>query len=177
MDQSYLRNFARRCRDLMRRAHSEAARDQLSLWAEEFDAPKSIDEANARLAATTSFWRAWVARARVPDHRWRPQLQRSALAIKGLTYMPTGATVAALTTSLPETPATCNPSTECVAQEYQAPGPHEVVWYGTSLSGADISQAPRLVTFRRGDIWPKNVVFANKQAFDALHGQRRNHPQ
>src|SRR5437763_1193463 len=56
------------------------------------------------LGATTRFWRDWLSRARIPDHRWRAPLQRSALAIKGLTYMPTGATVAALTTSLPETP-------------------------------------------------------------------------
>jgi len=63
-------------------------------------------------------------------------------------------------TSVAETPLTCAPATECVWQEYQAPGPHEVVWYGTSLTGADISHAPRLITFRRGDIWPKNVVFA-----------------
>jgi alpha,alpha-trehalase len=73
-------------------------------WAEELAAPQNVDEANARLAATTRFWRRWLGGARIPDHRWRDPIQRSALAIKGLTYMPTGATVAALTTSLPETP-------------------------------------------------------------------------
>ena len=50
----------------------------------------------ARLDATTRFWRGWLSRARPIDHRWRQPIQRSALAIKGLTYMPTGATVAAL---------------------------------------------------------------------------------
>jgi GH15 family glucan-1,4-alpha-glucosidase len=73
-------------------------------WAEELAGPANVDEADARIAATTRYWRAWLGRARVPDHRFRDPIQRSALAIKGLTYMPTGATVAALTTSLPETP-------------------------------------------------------------------------
>jgi len=73
-------------------------------WAEELAGPRTTDEAVARIAATTHFWRSWLGRARIPDHRFRDPIQRSALAIKGLTYMPTGATVAALTTSLPETP-------------------------------------------------------------------------
>src|SRR4029077_14720919 len=73
-------------------------------WAGELEAPTDIDDANARLATTARYWRSWLGRARLPDHRWREAIQRSALTIKGLTYMPTGATVAALTTSLPETP-------------------------------------------------------------------------
>ena len=73
-------------------------------WAEGLAAPQSTDEAEARIAATIRYWRAWLNRARIPDHRYRDQIQRSALAIKGLTYMPTGAAVAALSTSLPETP-------------------------------------------------------------------------
>jgi alpha,alpha-trehalase len=73
-------------------------------WAAGLAAPSDLEEADARLAATTRFWRAWLARARIPDHPYRQALERSALAIKGMTYMPTGATVAALTTSLPETP-------------------------------------------------------------------------
>jgi len=73
-------------------------------WAGDLAGPTDVDDAFARLAATRHFWRNWLGRARLPDHRWRDPIQRSALAIKGLTYMPTGATVAALTTSLPETP-------------------------------------------------------------------------
>ncbi len=83
--------------------HGEQLYCSLS-WEEGLDSPADVDEANARLGATTRFWRNWIARARIPDHRWREPIQRSALAIKGLTYMPTGATVAAATTSLPETP-------------------------------------------------------------------------
>ncbi len=73
-------------------------------WADGLAGPAGLEEANQRLEDTTRFWRGWLGRARIPDHRWREPIQRSALAIKGLTYMPTGATVAALTTSLPETP-------------------------------------------------------------------------
>lgn len=73
-------------------------------WAEGLAAPTEIADAHGRVDATIAFWRAWLGRARMPDHRWRDPIQRSALTIKGLTYMPTGATVAALTTSLPETP-------------------------------------------------------------------------
>ena len=73
-------------------------------WDSDLAAPETADEAFERIDATTRFWRAWLGRARIPDHRFRDPIQRSALAIKGLTYMPTGATVAALTTSLPETP-------------------------------------------------------------------------
>jgi alpha,alpha-trehalase len=93
--------------DWVRARHDLAEGEQVycSLsWAEELRSPEDMDEANGRLAATTRFWRAWMGRARIPDHRYRQPMQRSALAIKGLTYMPSGATVAALTTSLPETP-------------------------------------------------------------------------
>jgi hypothetical protein len=38
MDREYFRRFARRCRELMRRTANERAREQLCLWAAEFDA-------------------------------------------------------------------------------------------------------------------------------------------
>ncbi|HEX5249100.1 MAG TPA: glycoside hydrolase family 15 protein [Gaiellales bacterium] len=73
-------------------------------WAEGLAAPEDVDDATNRLDVTARYWRGWLGRARIPDHRFSELVQRAALAIKGLTYMPTGATVAALTTSLPETP-------------------------------------------------------------------------
>ncbi|MEU8005561.1 glycoside hydrolase family 15 protein [Catellatospora sp. NPDC049111] len=73
-------------------------------WADGLLTPADPDQARAAIEQTCEFWRLWLAQARIPDHRWRDPLQRSALAIKGLTYVPTGATVAAATTSLPETP-------------------------------------------------------------------------
>ena len=73
-------------------------------WAEGLASPADADEATAHVDTSVRFWRDWLARARIPDHALRPAIERSALTIKGLTYMPTGATVAALTTSLPETP-------------------------------------------------------------------------
>lgn len=73
-------------------------------WTSGLVAPHDVAGADAQIEATIRFWRTWLDRARIPDHRFRDPIQRSALAIKGMTYMPTGATVAALTTSLPETP-------------------------------------------------------------------------
>ncbi len=72
-------------------------------WSDGLEGPRDVHDAEARIHATAHFWRDWLAGGRFPDHRWRTQLQRSALTLKGLTYAPTGATVAAATTSLPET--------------------------------------------------------------------------
>jgi GH15 family glucan-1,4-alpha-glucosidase len=66
--------------------------------------PQSFDEAYERQVWTAHHWQHWVDRGTFPDHPWRAHLQRSALTLKGLTYAPTGALIAASTTSLPESP-------------------------------------------------------------------------
>jgi alpha,alpha-trehalase len=73
-------------------------------WTEELAGPRTAEQAAEYLERTSHFWRTWLAEGSYPDHPWRFHLQRSALALKGLTFMPTGALVAAPTTSLPETP-------------------------------------------------------------------------
>ncbi len=73
-------------------------------WTEGLGGPRTVEQAEAHLKRTSHFWRTWLAEGTYPDHPWRVHLERSALVLKGLTFMPTGALVAAPTTSLPETP-------------------------------------------------------------------------
>jgi GH15 family glucan-1,4-alpha-glucosidase len=72
-------------------------------WSEH-EPPGDYAEAYRRLVWTAHHWQHWLARGRIPDHPWRTPLERSALTLKALTFAPTGAIVAAATTSLPETP-------------------------------------------------------------------------
>ena len=58
-------------------------------------------EAEALFESTVEFWRRWLS-ACTYTGRWREMVHRSALALKLLTYEPTGAMVAAVTCSLPE---------------------------------------------------------------------------
>jgi GH15 family glucan-1,4-alpha-glucosidase len=73
-------------------------------WGHDLAGPGSYEEADECIKATERFWRTWLGEGTYPDHPLRTQLHRSALVLKGLTFMPTGALVAAPTTSLPETP-------------------------------------------------------------------------
>lgn len=74
-------------------------------WGEGIDShPRSAPESAERIDTTQEYWREWLVQGSFPDHPWRVYLQRSALVLKGLIYEPTGAMLAAATTSLPETP-------------------------------------------------------------------------
>ena len=91
-----------RCYGRTTMAAGESAFVALS-WGEN-TLPATQEEAFSALNQTIHFWRAWLSTAKVPDHPWRIYLDRSALTLKGLSYSPTGAIMAAATTSLPETP-------------------------------------------------------------------------
>ncbi|WP_329469681.1 glycoside hydrolase family 15 protein [Streptomyces sp. NBC_01723] len=61
----------------------------------------AVAEAEELFQATVRYWRGWLSTSRYRG-RWREMVHRSALTLKLLTYVPTGAMVAAPTTSLPE---------------------------------------------------------------------------
>jgi GH15 family glucan-1,4-alpha-glucosidase len=88
-------------------ARTKMKRDDIHYVALAFsDLPAPADAAQAEdwMWRTGEYWRQWLSQGTFPDHPWRSYLQSSALALKGLSYAPTGALLAAATTSLPETP-------------------------------------------------------------------------
>ena len=92
-----------------RRAHASTSVREgderfVALSWSDHEAPQTYQEAADRMWRTQEYWREWMNHGEFPDHPWRIHLQRSALTLKGLTYAPTGALIAAATTSLPETP-------------------------------------------------------------------------
>ena len=63
--------------------------------------PFTVEEAEGRFQAAVDYWQKWASRCTYTG-RWREVVERSALALKLMTYEPTGAIIAAPTCSLPE---------------------------------------------------------------------------
>ena len=61
----------------------------------------SLEACLDEFRATVRFWQSWIAGSHYQG-RWREMVKRSCLALKLLTFAPTGAIVASPTTSLPE---------------------------------------------------------------------------
>ena len=68
-------------------------------------APRELppDEVIGLFEHTRDFWRSWIGRSTYRG-RWRENVERSAMTLKLMTYLPTGALVAAPTAGLPEQP-------------------------------------------------------------------------
>ncbi|MEO8740223.1 MAG: glycoside hydrolase family 15 protein, partial [Casimicrobiaceae bacterium] len=72
----------------------------LTWFASHESRPLPVD-ADAAIAATERYWRAWVGHSTY-EGRWGDAVRSSLVVLKALTYAPTGGMVAAVTTSLPE---------------------------------------------------------------------------
>lgn len=81
-------------------AEGESTWFVLSHGASHLERPPALDPQDA-LKITLAFWEDWSARC-APAGRWSAQVRRSLVVLKGLSYLPTGAIVAAPTASLPE---------------------------------------------------------------------------
>jgi len=79
----------------------ETALLALSCFYDEPHLFSSRSDLEGRIAQTVDFWRRWAEMARY-DGPWREAVVRSALALELLVYAPTGAMIAAPTSSLPE---------------------------------------------------------------------------
>ena len=73
----------------------------LTWFPSEQSAPSRVLDAHAALRQTEAWWTEWAGRCKV-EGPWQPAVLRSLITLKALTYRPTGAIVAAPTTSLPE---------------------------------------------------------------------------
>lgn len=76
-------------------------------WARSWqDPPRSWDpdRIGDRLADTVTAWRSWSGEHQRFKGRWSDQVRLAGIVLQGLTFQPTGAIVAAATTSLPEAP-------------------------------------------------------------------------
>jgi GH15 family glucan-1,4-alpha-glucosidase len=94
----------------MRATFTAGAGDRLGFsmrWAppeaREAPTPTPADAVADRIADTAEAWRSWEAEHDIYDGPHRDLVRMSSRVLKGLTYRPTGAIVAAPTTSLPET--------------------------------------------------------------------------
>ncbi|HYY20121.1 MAG TPA: glycoside hydrolase family 15 protein, partial [Streptosporangiaceae bacterium] len=75
--------------------HAEMQEPPLAAW--------DAEQIAARLADTAEGWRSWSAIHQTYEGPWRDLVHHSGRVLQALTYAPTGAIVAAPTTSLPET--------------------------------------------------------------------------
>lgn len=87
-----------------------AAGDRTSLalqWSRAWEPPThhwAASDVEHRLADTVAGWESWSAQHQAYDGPWADLVRFSGVVLQGLTFQPTGAIVAAPTTSLPEVP-------------------------------------------------------------------------